>query len=92
MISFKKFSFSVGIIFMVSIFSVLAGCSGKITPENFDKLNSGMTYEQVQKIIGDPASCESNIGIKSCTWEEGEKNINVKFLADKVFLFSSNNL
>ena len=77
-------------VLMVTI-SVIMGCS-KITPENFKKLNSGMTYEEVHKIIGDPASCESVIGIKSCIWEEGEKAIAVKFLSDKVLLFSSKDL
>ncbi|MGD9212242.1 MAG: DUF3862 domain-containing protein [Desulfobacteraceae bacterium] len=68
------------------------GCS-KITPENYKKLNSGMVYEEVKKIIGDPVSCsESIIGFKSCDWEESDKTIDVIFLADKVFLFSSKNL
>ena len=78
-------------IILVGIFVLLMGCS-KVTPENLKKINSGMTYAEVQKIIGDPANCESKIGLKSCVWEEGDKRIKVQFLAEKVLLFSSKNL
>ena len=76
---------------LITVTFAFLGCS-RITPENYKKLNSGMTYEEVNSIIGDPANCESTIGIKSCIWEEGDKTIDVKFLTNKVLLFSSENL
>lgn len=91
MTRFQNPPFALSAILLLSIFFAVMGCS-KVTSENYNKLNSGMTYEQVQEIIGEPTSCESSIGIKSCAWEEGDKSIKVKFLADKVFLFSSKNL
>lgn len=81
----------IGMIALVGISLAGLGCS-KVTAENYKQLNSGMTYEEVQKIIGEPANCESTLGFKSCVWEDGDKSISIKFLADSVLLFSKKNL
>ncbi len=91
MIRFKQIRYIAAAFILAGILLVGMGCS-KITPQNFEKLNSGMSYEEVCKIIGEPTSCESMVGVKSCAWKDGEKTINVKFLTDKVLLFSSSNL
>ena len=91
MTSFKKRHFIFGVIMLMAVSFSVMGCK-RITMENYRKLNSGMTYEEVQKIFGEPAGCETSIGIKSCSWKDGDKSIDIKFLADKVFLFSNENL
>ncbi len=91
MIRFKETRYIATAILLVGILLAIMGCS-KVTPQNFEKLNSGMSYEEVRKIIGEPTNCESMIGVKTCVWKDGEKTIDVKFLTDKVLLFSSSNL
>ena len=67
------------------------GCS-KINKENYDKLKVGVDYEEVVKIIGNPDSCKSTLGVQSCIWEESSKQIKVKFVAEKVIWLSSDGL
>jgi hypothetical protein len=60
-----------------------AGCS-KLNKQNYDKLKVGMEYKEVTAILGDTAVCDAAMGAKSCTWGGEQKNITVKFVADKV--------
>lgn len=64
---------------------ILAGCS-KLTNENYSKIKVGMDYEQVIQIIGEPDKCDAALGTKSCIWGNEQKNIKVKFVADKVMV------
>ena len=66
---------------------VLFGCS-KLNRENYDKIEPGMEYEQVISIIGDPDKCDAVMSAKNCVWGDENKNITIKFIADKV-VFSS---
>ncbi|BCX81629.1 hypothetical protein MIT9_P1207 [Methylomarinovum caldicuralii] len=69
----------------------LAACS-KVTPENYDKLELGMTWQEVVQLLGEPDRCEAVLNAKSCTWQEGERKITVRFIGDQVVLFSSEGL
>ena len=60
-----------------------AGCS-KLTKQNYDKLKVGMEFKEVMGILGNTPSCDGAMGAKSCTWGDGQKNITVRFVADKV--------
>jgi hypothetical protein len=60
-----------------------AGCS-KLTKQNYDKLTVGMEYMEVTALLGDAPACDAAMGAKSCTWGGEQKNITVKFVADKV--------
>ena len=74
------------IIFVVLfLFVFLMGCS-KLSKENYDKIKMGMDFQQVVKIIGEPDKCDAGLGTKSCIWGNDQKNIKIKFLADKVIL------
>ena len=70
---------------------LLSGCN-KLTKENYDKIKSGMMYDEVVQIIGKPTNCSEAIGISSCTWKHGESEVNVNFIANKVTLMSGDNL
>ena len=70
---------------------VILGCS-KLNRENFDKIKVGMDYQEVVSIIGEPDKCDSSLGIKNCIWGNEEKNITVKFVADRVALPSMRGL
>ena len=69
----------------------LAACS-KITQENFNKVQDGMTEAEVQAILGAPAtSSEVDIlGVSgtASTWRANDAEITIRFLNGKVALKS----
>lgn len=69
----------------------LFGCS-KLTLENYNKIETGMSFEEVTQLIGEPAKCDDVMGMRSCSWGDEKRSVNVTFAADKVLLFSSSNL
>ena len=73
--------------FIVTAVMLFAGC-GKVTSENYNKIKSGMAYEEIVGILGDADKCESGFGARNCQWGSDEKNITIKFLADKVVIYS----
>ena len=80
-------------VLLVLLFMSIAlfGCS-KLTRENYDKIKVGMDYQEVVSIIGEPDECDSALGAKSCTWGSDNKNITIKFIADKVVVPSMKGL
>jgi hypothetical protein len=68
-----------------------AGCS-KLTKQNYDKIKVGMEYKEVTGLLGDTASCDAAMGAKSCTWGDEQKNITIKFVADKVVFMTCKGL
>jgi hypothetical protein len=68
-----------------------AGCS-KLTVENYDRIKVGMAYEEVKALIGAPNQCSDVLTVKSCTWGDEKRHVQVSFVADKVVLFTSENL
>ena len=69
----------------------IAGCS-KVTKENYQLLEVGMDYQKTEELLGAPANCEETLGIKQCTWGSEQKNIEIKFIADKVTIYSNKGL
>lgn len=77
---------------------VLAGCDallgGRLTPENCNKIQDGMTLDQVTAILGPPTDTKSlgagPLTATTVTWEDEKMRINVKFLNDKSGLKSCN--
>lgn len=77
---------------------VLAGCDAllgsRLTPENCNKIEDGMTLEQVTAILGPPTDTKSlgagPLTATTVTWEDEKMRINVKFLNDKSGLKSCN--
>jgi hypothetical protein len=77
------------------VLSLLAGCSlqpDRVTRENYDKLELGMTYEAVKDILGEPKESGSRLGVKQHTWVEGDRQIHAKFIADRAVYYSSKGL
>ncbi len=75
----------------LAMFALLAACS-KITQENYDELKTGMSYEEVRGILGQPSSCSDLLGVKSCTWGDAKRHIEVSFLGDKALAYSAEGL
>ncbi|WP_421134321.1 DUF3862 domain-containing protein [Alteromonas sp. A079] len=66
----------------------LAGCS-KLTKENYELLEMGMSQEEVEAIIGDADNCGNMMGTTACTWgEQDSKFVKVVFMGDKAVTFS----
>ncbi len=65
------------------------GCS-RLTQENFNKVETGMTYEQVVGILGEPTDNKSvgagPVSASSVSWESDSARVNIKFLNNKVQL------
>lgn len=79
------------ILIAVATLALLTAC-GKINNENYQKIEVGMDYSDVEALLGNPAECDATLGMKQCTWGADEKNINVKFVADKVTIYSKKGL
>jgi len=87
---------STTIVIMLSLFALLLcnGCgSSKVTKENYQQIETGMTKEQVIEILGKPDQIveQSPIGgmkVDLYTWNDigatGGKSISVFFQNDKV--------
>jgi hypothetical protein len=76
---------------LTAALSVLSGCDN-LTPENYTKLEVGMEYAEVVKIIGEPSECSAVLNAQSCRWAKGDKQIQAKLVADKVVFLSSRGL
>ncbi|HKO87588.1 MAG TPA: hypothetical protein VJU83_03620 [Burkholderiales bacterium] len=77
----------------------LCGCS-KLTAENYAKIETGMTYEEVSAILGKADSCDDVAGFRSCKWgttpadtqTEGKPTVSVQFVGNKAVLHSASNV
>ena len=69
----------------------LLGCS-KLTLENYNKIESGMSFEEVTQLIGQPEQCDDVMGLRACKWGDEKRSVSVTFAAGKVLLFASTNL
>jgi len=71
---------------------LLAGCS-KLTMENYQQLEAGMTYEEVTAIIGTANECKESLGTNRCVWgdEEGV-HVKINFISDNAVMFSHKGL
>lgn len=80
--------------FMVILLILLLGCGSKLTQENFDKIQNGMSMAEVKSILGEPAEAQS-VGLGpfsgvSATWKDKKTVINIHFVNDKVTLKTLN--
>ena len=70
----------------------LAVSCGNLTQENYEKIKVGMSYQEVEKILGSNPTCDSAMGMKTCTWGTAEKHVKVSFVGDNVALHSAKGL
>lgn len=79
------------LVLLVAICLMAIGCS-KINKENYDKIEVGMTYDEVTAILGAPDEAKDVIGTKSCVWGKASETISIKFVGDKVVFHSAKGL
>lgn len=77
---------------LLSAVLLLAACS-KLTKEDYDVLEMGMSEDEVRAVLGAPDNCSEMLGTKSCIWgnEEGTY-IKVAFVGDNAATFSNNGI
>ena len=83
------------LIMVVLFVFALTACArqpGTVTLERYDKLKLGMKYDAVVEILGEPHQIQPFMGIKQCTWVNGERHIHAKFIAGRAVYFSSKGL
>ena len=66
----------------------LGACGSKVSLENFERIQTGMTQKEVVAILGEPTET-SAIGIGGlsggmASWRDGGTEISVQFVNDKV--------
>jgi len=71
---------------------LLGACGSQLNMENYNKLKVGQPYDEVKKVLGEPARCDEILGIRTCIWGEEHRNISVNFVAGQVMLLSAKNL
>lgn len=71
---------------------VLLTACGKINSENYQTIELGMDYSEIETLLGSPTECDETLGIKQCQWGDDSKYINVKFVASKVTIYSKKGL
>lgn len=66
---------------------LLAACGSKISAENFERIRTGMSQQEVVAILGEPTetSAVSIAGLSGgmATWKDGNTVISVQFVNDK---------
>ena len=95
----KSFRILTGLALIGLLLAGLVGCS-KITKENYDKIETGMTLAEVEGILGkgtEKAGIAGAVGDltgagKVMTWGDEEKSITVTFANDKVTVKAQNGL
>lgn len=75
----------------MGVLLAMLGCS-KLTLENYNKITTGMTYDEVAALIGSPEQCDDVLGVRNCTWGDEKRSVSVSFVGGKVVLFTSSNL
>ncbi|MBN1839431.1 MAG: DUF3862 domain-containing protein [Campylobacterales bacterium] len=76
---------------IIFVMLFIAGCS-KVSKENYDKIDVGMSFKEVNAILGKANTCDALIGMSDCTWGDEKQYIKIKFVADKVMLIHSKGL
>ena len=69
---------------------ILMSCTTRVNQENFEKIQPGMTMQQVVTILGEPTTSEGiNIAGFSgtmATWKERDKVIAIQFLNNEMVI------
>jgi hypothetical protein len=81
----KKFKITALFITLACLVLCAMGCS-KLTKQNYDQISVGMDYKEVSAMLGGGGTCDAAMGAKNCMWGDEQKNITVKFIADKAVL------
>ena len=82
---------SARLVIAATVLLFLSGCNN-LSTEKYDQLRIGMEYDAVVSLLGRADECEGAMGVKSCTWGDEKKFIQIGFAGDKVIVFSGHGL
>ncbi|WP_194757540.1 hypothetical protein [Aliidiomarina indica] len=81
----KGFSFFATVTTLCAFIFVLSACSDpKVNRTNFNHIDIGMRYAEVQHMLGTPTWCDDYDRPKECRWGTEDKHIYVVFVARRV--------
>ncbi|MFC5300013.1 hypothetical protein [Azospira restricta] len=70
---------------------LLAACS-KVNMDNYNRLKTGQSYDEIVAILGQPSRCDEVIGVRQCVWGDEQRNIRVGFVGNTALSMAANNL
>ncbi len=77
---------------MIAALAIVGGCN-RLSAENYARIKTGMSYEEVKGILGAPAECRDVQGMaKQCIWGDERKNVKVIFVMEKATVFTAENI
>lgn len=80
---------------IIAICITLTACN-RLTQDNFDKIKTDMTQNEVTSILGKPTNSDSisiaGVSGTSSVWRNNDVEITIQFLNGKVFLKSYSNV
>ncbi|GEK46442.1 hypothetical protein HPA02_07250 [Bisbaumannia pacifica] len=66
----------------------LVGCANpRLTLDNYQRLEVGMSRAQVEAILGSPRECHGALMVDLCTWGAGSRAIHAQFLGGEALAF-----
>lgn len=77
---------------LLAAFTLFLGGCTSLTKANYDKIQGGMTYNEVVAIIGKPDQCTEVLALSNCGWTSGDASVNVSFIGGKVTLTTATGL
>lgn len=77
---------------LLAAFTLFLGGCTTLTKANYDKIQGGMTYDEVVAIIGKPDQCTEVFALSNCSWTSGDTSVNVSFIGGKVTLTTGTGL
>ena len=70
---------------------LLAACS-KVTIDNYNRLKTGQSYDEIVAILGQPTRCDEVIGVRQCVWGDEQRSIKIGFVGNAALTLAANNL
>jgi hypothetical protein len=79
-------------LFLIAFLALLAVACSKVSMENYGRLKTGQSYDEVVAILGNPARCDEMLGVRSCLWGDDNRGIKVGFVGSAALTMSAVNL
>jgi hypothetical protein len=74
---------------LVFVVSFTGGCERRVSAENFDRIQPGMSKAEIVEILGEPDETSGfgmgDLSGDAATWMSGKDSISVQFVNGKVF-------